>query len=288
MSDHFDPINNPQNFRDSYADIKKYADPCGQEAHDDIIKRLLCTQYDKVGKLLEGFEKTNNLGEEGVKLQTACSGTDAPALALTFFQEAAERHGISFKQSHEMSCEIEPFKQAYLQNNFDSIIYPDIGKLTDTEGGGPRDIFGILQPIPDGNFFVAGTVCKNFSSMRGSMRIDIEDKGQSGETFLAAVNFLEKVSEFEYEFNHSTIAKTNTTRFARRFAPSSAGNARVRTLRERPRRAVGEDGRVHHRQGPRVPLGALEEIRATRQDQRRCQGCRHDHQVRQGGQRLRR
>ncbi|GMH56832.1 hypothetical protein TrLO_g11280 [Triparma laevis f. longispina] len=192
MSDHFDPINNPQNFRDSYADVEKYADPCGQEAHDDIIKRLLCTQYDKVGKLLEGFEKTNNLGEEGVKLQTACSGTDAPALALTFFQEAAERHGISFKQSHEMSCEIEPFKQAYLQNNFDSIIYPDIGKLTDTEGGGPRDIFGILQPIPDGNFFVAGTVCKNFSSMRGSMRIDIEDKGQSGETFLAAVNFLEK------------------------------------------------------------------------------------------------
>eukprot|EP00519_Triparma_laevis_P015236 CAMPEP_0182492916 /NCGR_PEP_ID=MMETSP1321-20130603/1957_1 /TAXON_ID=91990 /ORGANISM="Bolidomonas sp., Strain RCC1657" /LENGTH=558 /DNA_ID=CAMNT_0024695551 /DNA_START=172 /DNA_END=1848 /DNA_ORIENTATION=- len=192
MSDNFQPINNPQNFRDAYADVKQYSDPCGQEAHDDIIKRLLCTQYDKVGNLLTSHEKINSLGLSGVKLQTACSGTDAPALALQFFEDAAQRHGRTFKQDHVMSCEIEPFKQAYLQNNFDSTIYPDIGKLTDQEGGSPRDIFGIQQPIPDGNFFVAGTVCKNFSMMRGSMRIDIEDKGQSGETFLAAVNFLEQ------------------------------------------------------------------------------------------------
>ena len=88
-----------------------------------------------------------------------------------------------------ISCEIEPFKQAYLQNNFDSIIYPDIGKLSSDE---TRDIFGVVQPIPPGNFFIAGTVCKNFSMMRGAERIDIEDRGQSGETFLAAVEFLDQ------------------------------------------------------------------------------------------------
>lgn len=40
--------------------------------------------------------------------------------------------------------------------------------------------------------FVAGTSCKNFSMLRSTRRIDIEDKGCSGETFLAAVELLYK------------------------------------------------------------------------------------------------
>ena len=38
--------------------------------------------------------------------------------------------------------------------------------------------------------FVAGTSCKNFSMLRTKYRIDIEDKGCSGETFLAACEVL--------------------------------------------------------------------------------------------------
>ena len=38
--------------------------------------------------------------------------------------------------------------------------------------------------------FVAGTSCKNFSMLRTKYRIDIEDKGCSGETFLAATDVL--------------------------------------------------------------------------------------------------
>ena len=106
--------------------------------------------------------------------------------------QSATRHKREFPQSHLMSCEIEAFKQAYIQNNFDPTIYPDIAKLTTTETNKPLDIFGIETSLPDGNFFVAGTVCKNFSMMRGGYRTDIEDKGVSGETFLAAVEVLEK------------------------------------------------------------------------------------------------
>ncbi|KAL7543053.1 hypothetical protein ACHAXR_012745 [Thalassiosira sp. AJA248-18] len=40
--------------------------------------------------------------------------------------------------------------------------------------------------------FVAGTSCKDFSMLKSCHRKDIEDKGTSGETFLAAVEYLEQ------------------------------------------------------------------------------------------------
>ena len=156
-----------------------------------MIENIVHEQFLKLGMLYERSKAPQ------IDLLTACSGTDAPALALQMFEESAHRLNMTFPQSHKMSCEIEAFKQAYIQNNFDPIIYPDIAKLTTTIDENdkqidPRDIFGIETKLPEGNFFVAGTVCKNFSMMRGSYRIDIEDKGQSGETFLAAVGVLEQ------------------------------------------------------------------------------------------------
>lgn len=90
------------------------------------------------------------------------------------------------------------FVVAYLARNFDSVLYPDIAKLTDDT---PQDVFGQEKKIPPFNFFVAGTSCKNFSMLRSNRRFDIEDKGCSGETFLAAVEFL-----FQ-EKPHMTILK---------------------------------------------------------------------------------
>ena len=46
--------------------------------------------------------------------------------------------------------------------------------------------------MPIFNFFVAGTSCKNFSMLMSNKRKDIEDKGCSGETFLAACDVLFK------------------------------------------------------------------------------------------------
>lgn len=78
---------------------------------------------------------------------------------------------------------------AYLERNFDSTLYPDITKLTDEP---PLDVYGQEKEIPPFNMFVAGTSCKNFSMLRSKRRLDIEDKGCSGETFLAAVELLFK------------------------------------------------------------------------------------------------
>lgn len=78
---------------------------------------------------------------------------------------------------------------AYLARNFDSILYPDIAKLCDDP---PRDVYGQEKEIPPFNLFVAGTSCKKFSMLRSTKRLDIEDKGCSGETFIAATEVLFK------------------------------------------------------------------------------------------------
>ena len=195
MAESFEPMDRPLYSNLSLEEsrkTKRFLDPCGQEATDDIIGRLVGQQVDKIQSLFKrAMENGNLLGSTGMplKLGTACSGTDAPSLALTLVQEQLELRGLGdlFHHSHAFSCENEPFKQAYLARNFDSVLYPDICKLTDDE---PRDVFGQVQPIPDFNLFVAGTSCKNFSMLRATQRLDIEDKGCSGETFLAAVEFL--------------------------------------------------------------------------------------------------
>ena len=127
MSESFQPLNAPTYPKDSLEKIrqeKDYLDPCGMEATDDIIGRLVGEQVDKIAGLLQrALSNPNNIGSlsNALKLGTACSGTDAPALALTLVQEQMELRGMScFNHSHEFSCENDPFKQAYLARNFDS------------------------------------------------------------------------------------------------------------------------------------------------------------------------
>jgi hypothetical protein len=195
MFEAFQPMNAPSFKSLSLKEIqeeKEFLDPCGMEATDDIIDRLVGDQIDKISGLLQrSLESNCEMGSVKIplKLGTACSGTDAPALALNIIQEQLEKRGMGdlFRFTHEFSCENDPFKQAYLARNFDSILYPDITKLTEET---PRDVYGQEQPIPPFNLFVAGTSCKNFSMLRSNKRIDIEDKGCSGETFLAATEVL--------------------------------------------------------------------------------------------------
>jgi hypothetical protein len=194
LKDSFEPINRPLYPKLSLNEIKEtkqFLDPCGQEATDDIISMLVGEQVDKIQLLLQrALDANDHLGSQHMplKLGTACSGTDAPALALTLVQEQLALRGLQkLEYDHKFSCEVEPFKQAYLARNFDSLLYPDICKLTDQV---PKDAYGQPQPIPDYNLFVAGTSCKNFSMLRANKRLDIEDKGCSGETFLAAIEHM--------------------------------------------------------------------------------------------------
>jgi hypothetical protein len=200
MSESFQPTNPPVYSKLSLAEIeqeKEFLDPCGRESTDGVIDRLVGEQVDAIGALMQRTFEENPDASGGksnpLRLGTACSGTDAPAIALTMLKEQWEARKLpdllSFE--HAFSCEKEPFKQAYIARNFDSVLYPDICKLG-VKGSTPRDVYGKEVPLPKTNLFVAGTVCKNFSMLRSKYRIDIEDKGESGETFLAATDVLQK------------------------------------------------------------------------------------------------
>jgi hypothetical protein len=205
MAEAFQPLNNPlfqKLSRKEIAAQKLFLDPCGQEATDDIIGSLIGQQVEKVKLLLNNLFSSSSteslIGtfDNPLTLGTACSGTDAPALALAMIQEqyqlrCAATNATRFHYQHVFSCENDPFKQAYLARNFDSVLYPDITKLvTNDPKVPPIDVYGQNQVLPKANVFVAGTSCKNFSMLLSKFRIDIEDKGCSGETFLAACEVL--------------------------------------------------------------------------------------------------
>jgi hypothetical protein len=92
---------------------KEFLDPCGMEATDGIIDRLVGDQVDKIGALLRR-SLSSDLGSlvTPLKLGTACSGTDAPALALTLVKEQMELRKLQpINFVHSFSCEVDPFKQ---------------------------------------------------------------------------------------------------------------------------------------------------------------------------------
>lgn len=118
MSESFEPKNYPDYQKLSLQQIhekKEFLDPCGMEATDGIIDRLVGEQVDKLGGLLlRALKNEESMGSiaEALKLGTACSGTDAPALALTLVKEQMEQRNLqALNFTHEFSCEVDPFKQ---------------------------------------------------------------------------------------------------------------------------------------------------------------------------------
>lgn len=70
-----------------------------------------------------------------LRVATMCSGTESPLLALELIQMSIlEQHGINLDIEHVFSCEIEPFKQAYIERNFHPpILFRDVCELGDNE-----------------------------------------------------------------------------------------------------------------------------------------------------------
>lgn len=159
-------LNNPQ----ALPDNGPYVEPVGIDATDGIVEGIIGGMVQKVGKLLLlATKRSTNQREMGeldfpIKLNTACSGTDAPSIALSLVKEYLDRlisnnedddddmddgeggHGFDFE--HNMSCEIEPFKQAYIGRNFPLVkLFPDITKLT--AGKTVTDVYGRAQTIPE-------------------------------------------------------------------------------------------------------------------------------------------
>lgn len=65
------------------------------------------------------------------RVATMCSGTESPLLALQLICEAIKDIlGADLEVDHVFSCEIEPFKQAYIERNFHPpILFRDVTEL---------------------------------------------------------------------------------------------------------------------------------------------------------------
>lgn len=73
---------------------------------------------DMVKKLPELGAFIKKLGRP-LRVATMCSGTESPLLALDKIGNACEHvYGAKLNVDHVFSCEIEPFKQAYIERNF--------------------------------------------------------------------------------------------------------------------------------------------------------------------------
>jgi hypothetical protein len=66
-----------------------------------------------------------------LRVATMCSGTESPLLALDMMcRFVEEQHGVPLEVEHVFSCEIEPFKQAYIERNFQPpLLFRDVCEL---------------------------------------------------------------------------------------------------------------------------------------------------------------
>ncbi|KAJ1552817.1 hypothetical protein HK405_009912, partial [Cladochytrium tenue] len=163
------------------------------EDDDDDEGGEIASQLEPINKLEDMFadivtqcpgivEVAKKLQGRPLRVATMCSGTESPLLALNMIGRAIKEHsGYELRIEHVFSCEIEPFKQAYIERNFrPPILFRDVREL-----GGQKatTAYGALVNVPgDVDMLVAGTSCVDYSNLNNKKQ-DIDDKGESGETF---------------------------------------------------------------------------------------------------------
>lgn len=90
---------------------------------------------DLVSRIPQIKDVTERLKGRKMRVATMCSGTESPLLALNLVQRSIQEHyGVSLEYEHVFSCEIEPFKQAYIERNFQPpLLFRDVCELGEDE-----------------------------------------------------------------------------------------------------------------------------------------------------------
>ena len=90
---------------------------------------------DLVGKVKGIKDVAERIRGRKLRVATMCSGTESPLLALDMICKAVlDTYEIPLEVEHVFSCEIEPFKQAYIERNFHPpLLFRDVCELGDEE-----------------------------------------------------------------------------------------------------------------------------------------------------------
>jgi hypothetical protein len=97
------------------------------------ISRLPDIFLDIVSRLPEVKTLAEHIKGRTLRVATMCSGTESPLLALNLISRAlTEKYGTTIDVEHVFSCEIVPFKQAYIERNFQPpLLFRDVCELGD-------------------------------------------------------------------------------------------------------------------------------------------------------------
>ena len=129
-----------------------------------------------------------------LRVATMCSGTESPILAMGMIRDCLKRHSnTDLIIDHAFSGEIVPYKQAYIERNFNPpIIFRDITELTEAvndETPMATTAYGAKVPVPTQiDLLIAGTSCVDFSNLNKHKKT-LSDDGESAKTWEAVLSF---------------------------------------------------------------------------------------------------
>lgn len=100
------------------------------------------------------------------------------------------QHGLTLAFEHVFSCEIEPFKQAYIERNFaPPVLFRDVTELGKKRA---HTAYGSMVEVPgDVDILIAGTSCVDYSNLN-NVQQDIDANGESGRTFRGMLQWVKK------------------------------------------------------------------------------------------------
>ena len=159
-----------------------------QHMFDDMIQQLLTLSNTSHLQTLQ-----THLSSRTIRVATMCSGTESPILALDMIQNALQKQTSTqlLHIQHVFSCEIEPFKQAYIERNFQPpLLFRDIRDLKHDTA---RTAYGAMKQVPIHNIdmLVAGTSCVDFSNMNTNKKT-LDDGGESAQTFQGMLDWVQR------------------------------------------------------------------------------------------------
>ncbi|KAJ4475050.1 hypothetical protein J3R30DRAFT_3777458 [Lentinula aciculospora] len=146
---------------------------------------------DIVARAPELKDVATRLQGRNFRVATMCSGTESPLLALDMIVESVSaQYGVKLDVEHVFSCEIEPFKQAYIERNFHPpLLFRDVCELGNDQA---HTAYGALATVPGNvDLLVAGTSCVDYSNLNNEKQ-DIDANGESGRTFRGMMGWVTK------------------------------------------------------------------------------------------------
>ncbi|OBZ73756.1 hypothetical protein A0H81_06364 [Grifola frondosa] len=144
---------------------------------------------DLVSRIPQIKAVAEHLNGRKMRVATMCSGTESPLLALDLIRRSILEHfDVKLEFEHVFSCEIEPFKQAYIERNFQPpLLFRDVCELGDSHA---TTAYGALAPVPgDVDILIAGTSCVDYSNLNNEKQ-DIDANGESGRTFRGMMSWV--------------------------------------------------------------------------------------------------